>query len=174
MNARSRIRSSAQQADPNLTPLLDVVLQLIVFFMMIIHFGSKLEGSDAEIRLPIAPAAWPRSALANDRLAVVIDSKGRVRDGDQWLDDAANPDFWNAQAEKRRAAAGLLATDPARDLPTAIILRADRDVGYGLVRRAIQAAQHSGFQRFSLIVERRQPESSDIRSNQFKSNAERP
>ena len=29
----------------NLTPLLDVVLQLITFFMMLIHFGTKIEGA---------------------------------------------------------------------------------------------------------------------------------
>ena len=38
-------RSSTAVANPNLTPLLDVVLQLITFFMMLVHFGTRLEGS---------------------------------------------------------------------------------------------------------------------------------
>ena len=38
-------RAASSVANPNLTPLLDVVLQLITFFMMLVHFGSRLEGS---------------------------------------------------------------------------------------------------------------------------------
>ena len=32
--------------NPNLTPLLDVVLQLITFFMMLVHFGTQAGGGD--------------------------------------------------------------------------------------------------------------------------------
>ena len=48
----------------NLTPLLDVVLQLITFFMMLIHFGTKLEGATKAVRLPVAPAALPGADLS--------------------------------------------------------------------------------------------------------------
>ncbi len=47
----------------NLTPLLDVVLQLITFFMMLIHFGTKIEGAAASIKLPTAPSALPTGDL---------------------------------------------------------------------------------------------------------------
>ena len=49
---------------PNLTPLLDVVLQLITFFMMLIHFGSRLEGEARTVRLPVTPSALPGTDLA--------------------------------------------------------------------------------------------------------------
>ena len=62
----------------NLTPLLDVVLQLITFFMMLIHFGTKLEGSTKSIRLPVAPAALPGADLGIDRLVVGLDRTGRL------------------------------------------------------------------------------------------------
>src|SRR5436305_12310986 len=66
----------------NLTPLLDVVLQLITFFMMLIHFGSRIEGEDRSVRLPVTPAALPSGSLGLDRLAVAIDASGRlVADG---------------------------------------------------------------------------------------------
>ena len=38
-------RSPSAVFSPNLTPLLDVVLQLITFFMMLVHFGTRLEGA---------------------------------------------------------------------------------------------------------------------------------
>ena len=44
MPRRSRT-ASPTAANPNLTPLLDIVLQLITFFMMLVHFGTRLEGS---------------------------------------------------------------------------------------------------------------------------------
>ena len=67
----------------NLTPLLDVVLQLITFFMMLVHFGTRLEGATKAVRLPLAPAALPGSDLTFDRLSVVMDARGRLKDGDR-------------------------------------------------------------------------------------------
>ena len=49
--------SPSHSLNPNLTPLLDLVLQLITFFMMLIHFGNQLEGETRAVRLPVAPAA---------------------------------------------------------------------------------------------------------------------
>src|SRR5262249_58658411 len=73
-----KLHRSGETFSLNLTPLLDVVLQLITFFMMLIHFGTKLEGATKEIRLPIAPAALPGSDLSLDRMVVVIDRDGRL------------------------------------------------------------------------------------------------
>ena len=75
MARRDRIRGEAP-LNINLTPLLDVVLQLITFFMMLIHFGTKLEGATKAVRLPVAPAALPGGDLAIDRLVVVLDARG--------------------------------------------------------------------------------------------------
>ena len=38
------------------------------------------------------------------------------------------------------------------ELPTVVILRADRAASYGAVRRALAAAQDKGFAHFSLVV----------------------
>ena len=54
MPRRGRGRGEGR-LDVNLTPLLDVVLQLITFFMMLIHFGTRIEGATEEVRLPIPP-----------------------------------------------------------------------------------------------------------------------
>ena len=47
--------SSEFKAEPNLTPLLDVVFQLITFFMLVINFSS--ENYDQRVRLPVAESA---------------------------------------------------------------------------------------------------------------------
>ena len=63
---------------PNLMPLLDVVLQLITFFMMLVHFGTRLEGATKAVRLPVAPAALPGSELTFDRLGVAMNAQGQL------------------------------------------------------------------------------------------------
>ena len=97
--------STPALANPNLTPLLDIVLQLITFFMMLVHFGSRLEGSTKLIRLPLVPAALPGSDLTFDRLVAVLDAQGRLRVGGQTLDDSAASDWWAQQAKLRRSGA---------------------------------------------------------------------
>ena len=49
--------STELKAEPNLTPLLDVVFQLITFFMLVINFSS--ENYDQRVRLPVAGSARP-------------------------------------------------------------------------------------------------------------------
>ena len=83
LHAASPSDASSAVLSVNLTPLLDVVLQLITFFMMLVHFGTRLEGATKAVRLPLAPAALPGSDLTFDRLSVVMDAQGRLRDGDR-------------------------------------------------------------------------------------------
>ena len=157
MPRRHRDRSST--LNPNLTPLLDVVLQLITFFMMLVHFGTRLEGANRAIRLPVAPAALPGSDLTFDRLAVVLDAKGRLRAGDRWLGEEAVSAWWAEQAKARKSGLETLNTPAAGsdELPTVVIVRADRDASYGAVRRTLAIAQEQGFAHFSLVVLLRRP-----------------
>jgi biopolymer transport protein ExbD len=152
-----RRRSSSGILNPNLTPLLDVVLQLITFFMMLVHFGTRLEGASKAVRLPLAPAALPGSDLTFDRLSVVLDARGRLQSGNQWLGEDAAAIWWAGQARARKAGRELLKDPSAADdeLPTIVIVRADRAASYGAVRRTLATAQEQGFAHFSLVVVRR-------------------
>jgi len=139
---------------PNLTPLLDVVLQLITFFMMLVHFGTQLEGATKAVRLPVAPAALPGSDLKFDCLSVAMDAQGRLLVEGQSLDMPAQSAWWAAQAKARRAGLETLeqGNAPVAELPTVVVLRADRSASYGAVRRALSEAQDKGFAHFSLVV----------------------
>ena len=99
-------RRRADSAGVNLTPLLDVVLQLITFFMMLIHFGSRIEGPSRWARLPVAPAALANGDLGFDRLVATIDSRGAIRDGDRALAGLAAETWWtNKPARVAKAGA---------------------------------------------------------------------
>ena len=137
---------------PNLTPLLDVVLQLITFFMMLIHFGNKLEGESTSIRLPTAPAALPGGDLGLDRLVVSVDSTGRLlAEGGSYDESSAGP-WWTEQAKKRREGRATLGAGGDQELPTLVVVRADKEASYGAVRRLLVAAQEQGFAHFTLVV----------------------
>ena len=152
-----RHRTTSAQLNPNLTPMLDVVLQLITFFMMLVHFGTRLEGATKAVRLPVAPAALPGSDLAFDRLSVVLDAQGRLQADGQWLGEEAAAAWWAKQAKARKAGLETLKNQAAAadELPTVVIVRADRSASYGAVRRTLATAQEQGFAHFSLVVLRR-------------------
>jgi biopolymer transport protein ExbD len=154
-----RRKADSGVLNPNLTPMLDMVLQLITFFMMLIHFGAKLEGSSKGIRLPVAPAALPGRDLAFDRLPAGVDVQGRLLVDDKPLDDQAARAWWAEQARLRRAGLETLdassAVEGGEELPTLVVLRADRDVSFGTVRSILAEAQGRGFAQFSLVLLRR-------------------
>jgi biopolymer transport protein ExbD len=138
--------------DPNLTPLLDVVLQLITFFMMLVHFGSRIEGAEASIRLPVTPAALPSGDMALERLVVAINADGDLIVGNHARSGAAAATWWNEQAATRRKELNLPLA-PGRQLSTQVVIRGDRDAPYGAIRQALKTAQDAGFVHFSLVVE---------------------
>ena len=150
MPRRHRDQSEAT-VNLNLTPLLDVVLQLITFFMMLIHFGTKLEGATKAVRLPVAPAALPGADLSLDRLVVPVDAQGRLLVEGRALEGKAASSWWSEQAGKRRSGQETLG-GPGEELPTVVVLRADRAASYGAVRRILASAQERGFAHFSLVV----------------------
>lgn len=155
MSRRGR-SGSGDTFNLNLTPLLDVVLQLITFFMMLIHFGSQLEGATKAVRLPVAPAALPGSDLGFDRLVVTVDARGRLLIEDEAIEGPAAQRWWAAQARSRQAGQETLG-GPAEELPTVVVIRADRDAPYGTIRRILAEAQERGFAHFSLVVLRSRP-----------------
>jgi biopolymer transport protein ExbD len=149
---RRRVRGSApDQFELNLTPLLDVVLQLITFFMMLVHFGTRIEGETRAVRLPIAPAALPGGDLGLDRLVVAVDRQGRLLAEDEARTGKAAASWWSDQAKRRREGHRIVG-GPGEELPTIVVIRADRDASYGAVRTTLAQAQTSGFAHFSLVV----------------------
>jgi biopolymer transport protein ExbD len=153
MHRRNRSASS-NVLNPNLTALLDVVLQLITFFMMLVHFGTRLEGSTKAVRLPLAPAALPGTDLTFDRMYVAMNAQGQLLVKGRVLDDRGAAEFWSGEAKARRAGLETISEGATAnsELPTVVILRADRAASYGAVRRALAEAQDKGFAHFSLVV----------------------
>ncbi|RLT14987.1 MAG: biopolymer transporter ExbD [Planctomycetota bacterium] len=154
----SRRNSGPEHVSPNLTPLLDIVLQLITFFMMLVHFGSKVEESALIVKLPVAPAALPGDDPGMDRLVVSLDTTGRLVSGKEEVPPVEQPAWWMRQAGLRREGAELVALPVTQSLQTRVFVRGDRRLAYGRLRESLAQGQQAGFERFSLIVKRSEEE----------------
>src|SRR6266849_1183623 len=64
-------------ADPNLIPLLDLVFQLIMFFMITVNF-VRVDQINESIELPVAQAAVPMEKSAEEFVFLNIDKNGRL------------------------------------------------------------------------------------------------
>src|SRR5881397_473941 len=93
-------------AEPNLTPLLDVVFQLITFFMLVINFSS--DNYDVRVRLPVAPTAVPPEAGKGEdehRLVFNIDKEGNLLFNGEVLDTERAIKEIHVQAVNEKSAA---------------------------------------------------------------------
>src|SRR6516165_69983 len=68
--------AASRAADPNLTPLLDVVLQLLMFFMMCTNFVTTQVNKN--IQLPVMTSARPADKKDVDLLYLNIRADGAV------------------------------------------------------------------------------------------------
>src|SRR5438874_1788019 len=68
--------TSEIKAEPNLVPLLDLVFQLIMFFMVCVNFVSQQVNED--IKLPVAQSARPMDKTEVDVLFLNVDQSGKL------------------------------------------------------------------------------------------------
>lgn len=138
------------KAEPDLTPLLDVVFQLITFFMLVINFSQ--DTYDARIKLPVAPSAKPVDATqaAEDRLVLNINPNGTLLfNGREYTPDEATREI-QLQADLVKLNFRNKPDFDANNLPTTLVIRADRNTPFDPMYKLIVACQTNGFRKFSL------------------------
>ena len=62
--------------EPNLVPLLDLVLQMVMFFMAVTNFA--MENVNESIKLPLAQSAKPIEEVGTDILYMNVDHQGNL------------------------------------------------------------------------------------------------
>jgi biopolymer transport protein ExbD len=141
------------KAEPNLTPLLDIVFQLITFFMLVINFST--DNYDQRVRLPVAGSAQPledEKQVSEDRLVFNVDKEGHLLiNGEvQPLNKAIQTIKHQADLVRLNLKATNLKPDPSGGLPTVVVLRADKDTNFSALNDLLKACQASGFRKFAL------------------------
>ena len=125
-------RDATTIAQINVTPLVDVMLVLLVIFMV----TAPIIQQGVQVNLPQAKAgAIPGT---EELLVVTIAKNGKV-----YLND--NPLTLAELGDKLRAIRKLQADKQ-------VYLRADQDVRYGLVMRAVAEIKQAGIERLGMVT----------------------
>ena len=126
MNFRKR---KAEELDVNVTPLIDVVFLLLIFFMVSTTFDRQ---SELNIELPEASGEISESEAVE--IEVFIDSKGRFAiNGEQLVNNQSD-----TLLRVLREAAG-------NDKDPRVIINADKNATHQTVMTAMDASRQAGF-----------------------------
>lgn len=133
--------------EPNLTPLLDLVLQLVMFFMLVANFVMD-ELSD-KIHLPVASQAKPLTAKDTNILYLNISKEGKVLlpVGDP-LASPAQIEFFMKQAARNHPKGEA----EAKEITT-VIIRADRECRFSNIHKTMTAIKAAGYRKLQLRAE---------------------
>src|SRR5258708_7409860 len=114
--------SNKDSAEPDLTPILDLVFQLITFFMLVINFNSA--SLDLSLNLPVIGSARPVDNQGQEKLLVLnIDAQGRLmvygeaKDVHRYIADESQSAILAARRENPKFKRG-------DELPTNVVVRA--------------------------------------------------
>lgn len=126
-------RQQSMMSDINVTPMVDVMLVLLVFFIL----AAPMLTSAVKLELPAARAG--AVAVQADTVTIAIDANG----GLYWNDVALGADALDA----RLTAAAAQAPQPE------LHLRADRNTRYEIVAQVMAAAQTRGLTRLGFVTD---------------------
>jgi biopolymer transport protein ExbD len=138
-----------ENLEPNLTPLLDVVLQLIMFFMITVNF-VRVDQLNEDIKLPVIQAAVPLDQSAEDLVFLNLDRDGRLAGTDaKGLDTPAKLKA-HLQRERDALERTYHETGKTGEPKIVVVLRADKDTRYVDVYETLQACTTAGYRRWQL------------------------
>jgi biopolymer transport protein ExbD len=140
---------------PNLTPILDMVFQLITFFMLVLNF--KAAELDQTLTLPVVGSAAPAKDTGSYLVLNVKQDDKHPEGflavyGNVYYKDAID-NFIKSRGEVHRAAANLTLDDVhegGKEIPTTVIIRADQTTPFHCVNRVIGLCQDNGYRSFAL------------------------
>jgi biopolymer transport protein ExbD len=142
-------------ADPNLVPLLDVVLQLIMFFMITVNF-VRVDQFDDTIALPVAQMAVPLDKSSEVFIFLNLDSTGKLVGT---LSNFAldSPEKIKAHLMGEKINLERIARERGKqgEVKVAVVLRADGNCRYGDIWTILDSCQRAGYKRWQLRVKTR-------------------
>jgi len=131
LNLKPQVR---EEIDLNLTPLIDVVFLLLIFFMVSTTFEKT-----AKLKVDLPEASAQAVQQSENKIVIGIDAKGRYYINDRQL--------VNTQTKTLKMALMKVSGDN-KQMP--IVLRADAKTPHQSVVRAMDAASQLGLTRLSI------------------------
>ena len=141
--------SSESSAEPNLTPMLDMVFQLITFFMLVMNV--KAAALDQTLKLPIVGSARPVDTKGQEELLILnVSSEGKLNVYGI-PHEVAHYIAGEAELSRQYAKGSKGVTiKPGEELPTIVVIRTDRDTRFSSLNKVIKSCQEQGFRKFAL------------------------
>jgi biopolymer transport protein ExbD len=143
--------SSSDKCEPNLVPLLDMVLQLVMFFMVCANF--VMEQVNDTIKLPEAIAAKPIGARDPDTIFLNVNKKGVVLLSALQRAANNNRDLDNPEQVKnfmKRMYEDDIRSSSDKTPRRTVILRVDRETPWELVYAIMKNIRLGGYQQVQL------------------------
>jgi biopolymer transport protein ExbD len=140
------------QVEINLMPLLDLVLQLIMFFIITVNFVAA-DQFDESVNLPVVQSALPMEPTAEKWVFLNLDSKGKLAGtlANQALDTPGKIKAYLVR-EKEGLDREARAAGQKSELKIVVVLRADKNCRGREVWQVVDACQQAGFRRWQLRV----------------------
>lgn len=136
-------------AEPDLTPILDLVFQLITFFMLVVNF--KAAALDLDLKLPVVGSARPVDTKGKEDLLILnVNSAGELRVYGQPVQDISTYVATEAQASRLAARETHPDLKAGDELPSTVVIRADKATRFAMLNSIISTCQEHGFRNFAL------------------------
>ena len=164
----NRGSSSDSTCEPNLTPLLDLVLQILMFFMVTINFAQDQQQVSANVKLPDSDTARPLSQ-SKDRDPIFLNLQLRPVQGGkpEYVVEVPSVDTSKDMTPQQREATRFKSQDDAKiwlrgkyldlrrdnkndEVTNSVIIRADKDAEYVEVFRLLGACSEAGFRNLKV------------------------
>jgi biopolymer transport protein ExbD len=138
-----RLKSHAPAViDIDMTPMIDIVFQLLSFFTFILNFEAAEQ--DERVILPASSLARPAEAPLEAPITIQLTRRGTVLAGGQ---EFANPAAIRPLLNNEKY---VLESQNRLVGDATIIIRAHRDARTGDVQELIKTCQQVGFEKFTL------------------------
>lgn len=134
---RSPAKTHRQPAAVNMTPMIDVVFLLIIFFLVSSHLAKR--ESKLPLRLPAA-SHQPVSAVLGGRMVINIQSDNTVTVAGAALGVERMERILRAYADEKGDQA-------------AVHIRSDAEVDYGVVEPILRAAARAGLTNLTFAIQ---------------------
>jgi biopolymer transport protein ExbD len=144
-------------AEPNLVPMLDMVFQLITFFMLVINM--KNASIDEKLKLPIIGSARTVDTKGTEDFVILnINEKGELIVYNAKREDWQRYIAVQAQASLRMAKEKNPKFTAGEELPTTIVIRGSQKLPYGKLHPFITECQKHKFLKFQFRALNKAPE----------------
>ncbi|MGL4562429.1 MAG: ExbD/TolR family protein [Brevinema sp.] len=119
-------------SDINMTPMIDIVFQLLTFFMITSTF---IQTSSLNVDLPKAQTS---DAVAQQQFIINVDKNNTLT--------------WNSQVISKNDLPSILKDFKAKNPDSSIVIQGDETIAYGLLVEIMDYARIAGIQKLSLAT----------------------